>query len=67
MSGVHERVDLDSLPSPICEFCGGVIDERGQPCPALDDRGVSAMSRGKQFPQFNAAARDWLEADVRSS
>jgi len=22
------------------------------------------MSRGKQFPQFNAAARDWLEADV---
>jgi len=37
MSEARERVDLDSLPDPVCEFCGGAIEERGQDCPALDD------------------------------
>lgn len=37
MSGVHERVDLDSLASPVCEFCGGYIEERSQNRPALDE------------------------------
>lgn len=36
MSEAHEGVDFDSLASPVCEFCGGFIDERGQDCPALD-------------------------------
>lgn len=40
MSGVHQRVDLDSLASPVCEFCSGYIEDRGQDCPALDEDGL---------------------------
>lgn len=37
MSETRSGVDLDSLPNPVCEFCGGFIDEQGQDCPALDE------------------------------
>jgi len=26
-----------ALESPVCEFCGGYIDEDDAPCPARDD------------------------------
>jgi len=31
------RFDVASLPAPVCAFCGEVIDEDGQRCPALDE------------------------------
>lgn len=36
MSGVL-RLDFDSLPSPICGFCGCEIDDPERKYPALDD------------------------------
>jgi hypothetical protein len=32
-----EHIDLDSLPRPICDYCGGRIETLDQQCPALDD------------------------------
>ena len=39
MGGVSVDFDVDEieLPDPICEFCGGLIEEPGQRCGALDD------------------------------
>lgn len=28
--------DTDGLPDPVCDYCGIVIEETGQQCPALD-------------------------------
>jgi hypothetical protein len=30
-------VDLEDLPNPICDYCGGEIAEDEQECPALED------------------------------
>jgi hypothetical protein len=37
MSRAVDRLDIDSLPAPVCETCGGTIVNDGQQCPALDD------------------------------
>jgi len=37
MSEVRQRVDLDELAGPICEFCGIQIEEPDQKCPALSE------------------------------
>ena len=34
---LHPRVNLDALPDPVCEYCGETIEERDQPCVALDE------------------------------
>lgn len=37
MSRQEQRLDTDALPEPVCEHCGGPIDDTASECPALEE------------------------------
>ena len=37
MSRQQARFDPATLPAPVCEYCGGRIDETSEQCPARDE------------------------------
>jgi hypothetical protein len=37
VSEQQPRVSLDEIEAPVCDTCGGPIEEPDQDCPALDD------------------------------
>lgn len=37
MSQQRREIDLDDLPAPCCDYCGGRIEDDEQQCPALDE------------------------------